>query len=125
MTAVGFASWLRSYGAAWENRDSAAAARLFSADAEYYWTPFDTPQRGREQIAAAWEGAVTQQRDIRFEFEVLAVTTALNIARWRTELSSTSTGEKIRLDGILIAEFDPGGLCRVFREWWHRSGGAG
>lgn len=125
MTAVGFESWLRSYGAAWENRDSAAAARLFTQDAEYYWTPFDAPQRGREQIAAAWDGAVAQQRDVHFEFEVLAVTSTRNIARWRAEFSSANTGDKVRLDGILTAEFDANGRCRAFREWWHRSGGPG
>lgn len=121
-TTAGFESWLLRYGAAWEARDSKAAVDLFSPDAEYYWTPFDPPQRGREQIGAAWEGAVTQQRDIHFEFEILAVTSTRNIAGWRTKLTSMPTGEKVRLDGILIAEFDDGGLCRVFREWWHSVG---
>ena len=47
---------------AWEGRDAAAAARLFSEDSEYYWTPLDPPQRGRAGVAAAWQGAVSQQQ---------------------------------------------------------------
>ncbi|MEJ2161346.1 MAG: hypothetical protein P8X53_12825 [Chromatiales bacterium] len=32
---VHFDRWLRNYGTAWEQRDSAASVRLFSADASY------------------------------------------------------------------------------------------
>ena len=74
LTRDAFDSWLQAYRAAWEERQPQAAASLFTAQgAEYYWTPFDPPQRGREEIAAAWHGAVTQQRDIHMTFEVLAV----------------------------------------------------
>lgn len=124
MTQSGFEAWLRRYGASWEARDPKAAADLFSPDAEYYWTPIDPPQRGRDEIAAAWERAVSQQRDVRFDFEILTVTDVRGIAHWWTELTSEKSGEKVRLDGILVAEFDEGAHCRVFREWWHSVGKA-
>jgi ketosteroid isomerase-like protein len=117
-----FEAWLQAYRAAWENRDAPAAASLFSPEnAEYYWTPFDPPQRGRSEIAAVWESAVSQQRDIHMTFEVLAVEDNRGIARWHTNFTVVSSGEPVQLDGVLIAEFDAPAHCRVFREWWHQA----
>jgi len=123
LTRDAFDSWLQAYRAAWEERQPQAAASLFTAQgAEYYWTPFDPPQRGREEIAAAWHGAVTQQRDIHMTFEVLAVDGNRGVAHWHTNFTSVGSGEGVQLDGILIAEFDGLKQCRVFREWWHQGG---
>jgi len=122
LTRDAFDDWLQAYRAAWEGRQPKDAASLFTTQgAEYYWTPFDPPQRGREEIAAAWQGAVTQQRDIHMTFEVLAVDGNRGIAHWRTEFRSVASGEAVQLDGILIAEFDDLKQCRVFREWWHQA----
>ena len=116
-----FETWLQSYKAAWEGRNAQGAASLFTPhNAEYYWTPFDPPQRGLDEIAAAWDGAVTHQRDILMTFEVLAVEGNRGIARWHTNLTSVPSGEPVQLDGILTAEFDGPKHCREFREWWHR-----
>ena len=115
-----FDSWLRGYGRAWEGRDAEAAAALFTPEAEYYWTPFDPPQRGRAAIAGAWNGAVQGQRDIAFRCEVIATSAARGTAHWNTRFVSVPDGAPVELDGILIAEFAAAGQCRVFREWWHR-----
>jgi hypothetical protein len=114
-----FDDWLRAYGAAWEGRDSKAAVAIFTADAEYYWTPLDPPQRGHAGIAAAWEGAVSQQKDITFRYQVLAVTGTTGIATWRADFTRLPTGAKVVIEGVLTAEFAVPGKCRVFREWWH------
>lgn len=115
-----FDGWLRRYGAAWETRDPEAAAALFSADARYHWTPFQEPKRGPEEIAAAWREATDRQRNVRFSHEILAVAGATGLARWHTRLER-STGRRVELDGVLLAEFGDDGLCRLFREWWHSS----
>lgn len=122
ITKQSFESWLRAYKAAWEGRNSAAAAGLFTEDAEYYWTPFVPPQRGKAEIAAAWEGAVSGQKDIEFRFEALAVNGATGIAKWRTRLTAVPSNERVEIDGILLAEFAQPSQCRVFREWWHSEG---
>jgi uncharacterized protein (TIGR02246 family) len=122
LTHDAFEEWLQAYRAAWEGRDPQAAASLFTPQgAEYYWTPFDSPQRGREEIAAAWQGAVTSQSDIHMTFEVVAVNGNRGVAHWHTSFRSAASGDPVQLDGILIAEFDAPKLCRVFREWWHQA----
>lgn len=119
ITPVDFEAWLRAYGRAWEGRDSAAAARLFTDDAEYYWTPLDPPARGPSGVAAAWEGAVSQQQDIRFSYEVLAVNGAKGIASWRADFLRLPARATVHIEGVLTADFAAPGCCRVFREWWH------
>lgn len=114
-----FDRWLRAYRAAWQERDSKAAARLFTDDAEYYWTPLDPPQRGPAGIADAWEAAVAQQRDVQFAFEILAVSGSTGIAKWRADFVRLPARSSVRIEGVLAAEFTNGALCRVFREWWH------
>ena len=119
ITRADFDGWLTSYGAAWEGRDSKAAVRIFTPDAEYHWTPLDPPQRGHAGIAAAWDGAVSTQRDISFRYEILAVAGATGIAKWRADFTRLATGAKVVIEGVLTAEFAAPGKCRVFREWWH------
>jgi len=119
ISTAGFDAWLRAYGAAWEGRDSKAAVKIFTEDAEYYWTPLDPPQRGHGGIAAAWDGAVSTQRDISFRYEILAVAGATGIAKWRADFTRLATGAKVVIEGVLTADFAASGKCRVFREWWH------
>lgn len=114
-----FQAWLGDYKVAWETRDPSAAAALFTPDAEYFWTPFNAPQKGREEIAAAWDGAVRAQKDVTFGFTVFATAGARGIAHWHTRLTSVPGGDAVELDGIVLAEFAGPGLCREFREWWH------
>jgi hypothetical protein len=114
-----FTQWLRDYQAAWEGRDSVAAARLFSNDARYHWTPLVPPQRGPAEIASVWEQAVSQQRDIRFTFAVFGVSGATGMATWRADFTRLPDQFRVRIEGVLSAEFAENGRCRTFREWWH------
>ncbi len=114
-----FTAWLRGYQAAWQGKDLAAAAKLFSDDARYYWTPLVPPQKGPAEIAAAWGAAIAQQRDIRFTFDVFGVSGATGMATWRADFVRVPDQFRVRFEGVLSAEFASAGQCRVFREWWH------
>jgi uncharacterized protein (TIGR02246 family) len=112
--------WLGKYGRAWENQDPDAAAGLFAEDGTYAWGPFNDPIRGREAIHAAWQHATQgQQEDIRFGYEILAVTGARGIARWWASMKVKSTGQTVRMEGIFLLTLTAAGLCKEFREWWN------
>lgn len=120
MNDAAFRLWLDRYGAAWEAQDAGAAAALFTPDGTYAWGPFSEPIRGREAIRAAWDYATRgQQSDIRFGYEVLAVTGARGIARWWASMTVNATGHPVRMEGIFLVTLDDAGLCEVFREWWN------
>lgn len=114
-----FDSWLQAYGRAWETRDPAAAADLFSEDATYRETPFDEPARGREAISEYWARVTAEQEGIRLGHEILMVADGTGIARWRASFLRIRSGSPVELDGIFVVRMDARGRCEEFREWWH------
>ncbi|MCI0402544.1 MAG: nuclear transport factor 2 family protein [Acidobacteria bacterium] len=113
-----FEAWLQAYGRAWESRDPDAAAALFAEDATYHETPFGEPLRGRAKIREYWTGA---QEEVRFGYELLAVTSNTGIAHWRPSFRMIGSGKRVQLDGIMVITLDGTGRCLMFREWWHKA----
>jgi len=117
-----FENWLDAYKRAWEDRDPEAASDLFTADANYFETPFEAPVRGREGIRDYWSDATRYQEGIEFSYEVLATTENFGIAHWHTEFTRLTSNFTVELDGVFLVELDADGKCTEFREWWHKIG---
>ena len=114
-----FAAWLDRYKAAWEQRDPAAAADLFTETASYRETPYDPPFEGRAAIEAYWAKAVAGQRDVRFSHEVLACAENRGLCRWHATFTAAAGGDTIDLDGIFHCRFADERRVDAFEEWWH------
>lgn len=113
------AAWLDGYKEAWETLDPEKAAQLFSEDAIYRDQPYEEPHQGREGIREYWRNVTSDQKDVTFTYEVLAVTNSTGITHWHSEFSSKSSDAAITLDGIFILDFNDDGLCANLKEWWH------
>ena len=85
-------SWLARYGAAWEKRDAAAAGALFTDKARYSEMPFDLPKQGRAAIEEYWRTVTADQRDITFNWKVIAVNGYAGVAHWSAKFRLESTG---------------------------------
>ena len=121
MTETDFLNWLEGYRQAWEQGDSDGAAGLFSEDALYYETPFDSPLCGRGAIRNYWaEGARDGQTGIRFSSSMVGIIANTGWAHWKATFTRVPSGRLVTLEGILSARFGSSGLCVEFREWWHR-----
>ena len=114
-----FAAWLEAYKAAWEARDSVAAAALFTPDATYHEMPFDPPIEGAAGIATYWAGAVAGQENILFTYEILACAGDQGLCHWHCAFTGVPGGEAIDLDGIFQCRFGAPDRVSHFREWWH------
>jgi hypothetical protein len=79
--------------------------------------------QGRAAIEEYWRRVTADQRDIRFESRVIAVSGNTGIAHWKATFRVESTGAILTLDGIFVLEFDASGTCKSLREWWHLKGG--
>lgn len=113
-------SWLERFGDAWETRDPDLAAALFSEEGSYRETPFDEGRRGRAEIHARWSTLPSAKQDIKFSYEILAVTEERCIAHWQGSYTEAEHDARVELDGILMISLDDEGLCRDFREWSNR-----
>ena len=130
-------AFMAAYKRVWEAADSAGFAALFAPEASYHNTPFDV-QIGHAAQARYWD-RIKLQRDIHLDYKVLSE--EAGIAHWHVNYqvaseelfaiwaASTGTGlpqrapgdplPRLDLDGILTARFNPDGLAREVRIWWH------
>jgi uncharacterized protein (TIGR02246 family) len=120
MTANAFASWLDSYGRAWETRNPQAAADLFAEDGTYQVTPFLEPMRGKQAILEYWTNVARTQQSIHFGYEILTAIPDHGIAHWWSSFVIVPPGLHTKLDGIFLISLDENGRCRSLREWWHK-----
>jgi ketosteroid isomerase-like protein len=117
------AKWLDAYGQAWMSRDAVAAAALYTQNATYQVTPFTQPLRGRDAIFEYWKGVVETEEEIQFDYEILATTGELAIARWWASFVRVPPGLATKLDGIFLLSVDAHGRCKSLREWWVKQQG--
>jgi len=120
MNRVDFERWLTAYGRGWEGRDAQAAAALYVEDESYQVTPFVEALRGRAAILEYWREVARTEENIRFGFEIVAVTPEGGVAHWWASFERVPPGMPTKLDGIFLITLDGAGLCTSLREWWHK-----
>jgi len=112
-------AWLEGYKMAWETLDPDKAAELFTSDATYQEDPYSDPFLGQKGIHEYWTRVTSNQRNVDFSFEVLAVSGNTGIAHWHSEFKTVEPETSIILDGIFVLEFSSDRLCQSLKEWWH------
>jgi ketosteroid isomerase-like protein len=112
--------WFESYKAAWEHRDSQAAAAMFAPDAEYRADPFEPSFLGEKEIRRYWSDVANTQRDVKVTFELLSAEPGVGIVRWRASFVRVPSGQKVELEGIAQFFLNSEGKCTRFLEWWNR-----
>lgn len=118
MDSTSFSAWLKSYGDAWQSGDSDEIGSLFSAQAEYYVTPFGEPWRGRRAIVAAWQSDREGHSEVRYESEELALKADRGLARVRVRyLTNAFPLDQVEADAIFSVVFDESERCSEFRQW--------
>ncbi|HWK19552.1 MAG TPA: nuclear transport factor 2 family protein [Microbacteriaceae bacterium] len=114
--------WLDDYRTAWVERDPEAAAALFTEDATYQDQPYEEPYRGRDGVREYWTKVTSTQSDIRMSYGTPIVSGDRAAVEWWVTLKND--GFELTLAGEFYLVFDPSGLVRVLREYWHFGEGA-
>jgi hypothetical protein len=109
--------WIDGYIRAWEERDSDAAAELFTEDAQYRDNPFEGPHTGRDGVRSYWSGVTASQSDVHVRFGTPIVDGSSAAAEfWVNMLNG---GAEVTLTGIVYLRFSADGLCEELRETWN------
>jgi len=74
------------------------------------------PFSGLGSIKQYWEIVSQTQKNVTFDYEIIGLSNDTGVAHWKASFERKQ--QKIALDGVLVAQFDPDGKCRSFREWW-------
>ena len=117
-------NWLERYGQAWETGDAEGILDLFTENASYDETPFETNMVGHDEIRQYWlDNATNGQTDIEFGFDIWAVVDDQCLSHWTAKFRQVDDGKTVELDGAfrLVFERLPSGqiVCNALQEWWH------
>jgi len=118
VTAKQVKSVMEKYGKAWENRDVNLILGCFTRDGIYQENPLSKPYRGRSEIAKFWEKVVGAQENVRFRLGRCYVSDdkGTGFAEW--ECSTTHSGKRERMVGIMILKLS-GGKITSLNEYWN------
>lgn len=126
MTHEDVKAWLDRYVAAWETYDPEAIGDLFSEGAEYRYHPSDPPVVGRDAVVASWLGPTgsASGRDepgtyaAAYRPFVVEGRRAVAVGWSRYWTDATRSTQRTVYDNCFLLEFDEGGRCRSFTEFF-------
>jgi hypothetical protein len=102
---------------AWETRDAAAAAALFTPDATYRSDILEEAHQGREGVREYWQSVTSTQSEVQVRMGRPFVDGRRVAVEFWTNMKVQD--EDVTLPGCLLLDFDDGWLCRRLREYWH------
>ena len=113
MDHAAFQAWLDRYIAAWRSNDRADIEALFSAEARYFYGPYQEPLVGREAISTDWLANPDEPGSWEAEYRPLAIEGDVAVATGESRYTNGRT-----FSNIYVCRFDPDGRCAEFREWF-------
>lgn len=119
MTKATFEKWLDDYLRPQELRSAEKIKDLFAADGVYWWGPFYEARHGVDAIYEHHRNALSHQTDLKYDYEILAVTDQYGIARFHLVLNELTEGEPTEYDGIFLVHLNHDDRCTLFEEWYH------
>jgi ketosteroid isomerase-like protein len=112
------AAWLDGYSHAWGTYDEAEIGELFSADAVYFYNPFDEPVRGREEIVASWLEDRDDPATYEGGYRPVLVAGDQAVARGYSRYLDVNGAVAEEYDNVFLLRFDADGRCAEYREWY-------
>jgi hypothetical protein len=106
--------WVEGYKKAWASNKPSDISALFSADGEYYTSPFATPVQGNDAIVKFWTDHADSPGDYTFKYEVLGTGPDCGIVRcWVNYVR-----EGNEYSNIWLIRLNDAGQCTEFTEWF-------
>jgi len=109
--------WLTDLGKAWMALDSKNAVNLFSSDVEYYESAMSSPCKNWDTVFDLWKLVSVNQKDVAFEFDILAISDKLCVANWRVKRTMLPQSTSQEIDGIFVLKLNDEGLCNYLKQW--------
>jgi hypothetical protein len=112
-TTVQVEAWVNSYVRAWRTAAPKDIEALFSKDAEYHESPYETAWVGRDEIVAGWLGRQPwQEGGWTFDWNILMITGDTAAIR------GTGVYQKLgTFENLWVVSLRPDGKCTTFRMW--------
>ena len=112
-----FQQWLTELGKTWIALDPKNATNLFSKDVEYYESALKVPCQNLEEVFNLWKVIPTNQKDVTFNYDILAISGNLCVVNWQVKRTQLPQLTKQNIDGIFVLKLNEDGLCNYFKQW--------
>ena len=109
-TTASITRWVEDYVTAWKSNDRADVETLFTDDAEYHESPFDTQWIGRDAIVEGWRSRWEwQSGGWEFEWSITA------IDGWNVVITGIGRYAELGVfDNVWTVTFEESGRCSRF-----------
>lgn len=113
--------WLADYTGAWRSNDRDQITRLFSADAQYRYHPYEEPVVGAEAIADGWLDEPDDPATWEATFEPVAIDGDTAVAVGTSSYRATDDQPARTYHNCFVMRFDDDARCREFTEWFMKA----
>ena len=110
--------WIDAYASAWRERDSDAAAALFTEDSSYRSHPLQAAHVGGDGVRSYWESVTATQDAVDVRMGSPVESRDGRRAAVEFWVRMRSSGDEVTLIGILFLRFAEDGRCEDLRETW-------
>ena len=114
-----FKFWLEKYLRAQEEHKPEVIKELFAENGVYWWGPFNEARHGVEAIYEHHKNALSHQENIKYVYEILAVTDKYGIAKFHLTLNDLAPNEPDTYEGIFMINLNDNNKCTLFQEWYN------
>lgn len=112
-----YEKWVKNFMDSWKELDWKRTLSLLAKDVAYYENPIDRPCSNFEEVTNLWNVVADNQKDIEYQFEIVAFNEETCIVNWQMTRVMTQINQKQEIDGIFQIALDENGLCKFFKQW--------
>jgi SnoaL-like domain len=114
MDRAGVEHWIVGYERLWRSAGTDRLGELFTDDASYRSSPWDSPMSGLDALARFWERERVSADEV-FDMRSAVVAVDESTAVVRVEVDYAASGDRWR--DLWVLELAADGRCRAFEEW--------
>ena len=115
-----FDKLVERFGKAWENGHPDEISEIFTDDATFLPSPFDTPLKGKAAIAEYWKDTPSEQAEVSFRYGEIYAVGPWFAAEYKCTFRRRRTGHKVDVRGAIFCETAEGAVSEM-RMYWHRT----
>lgn len=112
-----YETWTREFLESWKNLDWEKTLETLDKTVIYYENPIDEPCKDFEEVTALWNVVATNQRDIDYQFEIIAFDENFCMVNFQMTRTMTATNKKQWIDGVFQISLNSENKCTYFKQW--------
>lgn len=112
-----YEKWTKEFMESWKALDWKRTLKTLDENIKYYENPIDEPCRNFEEVTNLWNVVADNQKDICYEFQIVAYDENTCIINWQMTRTMTKNNTKQEIDGIFQISLNKDGKCTFFKQW--------